>query len=141
MVPSEPRTNHSTQCLKKMKRKRKKIHPQMQHGPPAVEFKKLINLIYKQKFSLVFNLFKFVWYNLLDSEKCSSSINNLSNTVSMSILVTNYNQHHGLKPKYSDELILSPRLKKEAKFRNRKSRIKGYKKLFKNISGFKTESS
>ena len=29
---------------------------------PVEDFKKLINLIYKRKFSLVLNLFKFVWY-------------------------------------------------------------------------------
>ena len=59
MVPREPGINHSTQCPMKTKMKKTMIHPQGQCGPPTEEFKKLINLIYKRKFSLVFNLFKF----------------------------------------------------------------------------------
>ena len=39
------------------------------------------------------------------------------------MLVTNYNQYHGLKPKYSEEFILNLRLMKEAKLRKRKSSI------------------
>ena len=39
------------------------------------------------------------------------------------MLVTNYNQYHGLKPKDSNEFILNPRLMKEAKLRKRKSSI------------------
>ena len=62
-------------------------------------------------------------YNSLDSEECYSSINNSSNKNSISMLVTNYNQYHGLKPKDSDEFILNPRLMKEAKLRKRKSSI------------------
>ena len=39
------------------------------------------------------------------------------------MLVTNYNQYHGLKPKYSEEFMLNPRLMKEAKLRKHKSSI------------------
>ena len=62
-------------------------------------------------------------YNSLDSEECYSSINNSSNKNSISMLVTNYNQYHGLKPKDSEEFILNPRLMKETKLRKRKSSI------------------
>ena len=62
-------------------------------------------------------------YNSLDSEEWYSSINNSSNKSSISILVTNYNQYLGLKPKDSEEFILNPRLMKEAKLRKRKFSI------------------
>ena len=62
-------------------------------------------------------------YNSLDSEECYSSINNSSNKTSISMLVTNYNQYHGLKPKDSDIFILYPRLMKEVKLRKWKSSI------------------
>ena len=62
-------------------------------------------------------------YNSLDSEECYSSLNNSSNKNSISMLITNYNKYHGLKPKDSEEFILNPRLMKEAKLRKRKSRI------------------
>ena len=61
--------------------------------------------------------------NSLDSKECYSSINNSSNKTSISMLVTNYNQYHGLKTKDSEEFILNPRLIKEAKLRKRKSSI------------------
>ena len=68
-------------------------------------------------------------YNSLDSEECYSSINNSSNKNSISKLVTNYNQYHGLKLKDSEEFILNPRLMKEAKLRIRKSSITENKKF------------
>ena len=64
-----------------------------------------------------------ILYNSLDSEECYSSINNSSNKNSFSILVTNYNQYHGLKLKDSEQFILNLRLMKEAKLRKRKSSI------------------
>ena len=68
-------------------------------------------------------------YNLLDSEECYSSINNSSNKTSISMIVTNYNQYHGLKPKDSEEFILNPRFMKEDKLRKRKSSITENKKF------------
>ena len=41
----------------------------------------------------------------------------------------NYNQYHGLKPKYSKELMLNPRLMNEDKLRKHKSGITENKKL------------
>ena len=41
----------------------------------------------------------------------------------------NYNQYHGLKPKYSKELLLNPRLMKEDKLRKHKSGFTESKKL------------
>ena len=46
------------------------------------------------------------------------------------MLVTNYNQYHGLKSKDSKELILNPRLMKEIKLRKNKSIITEYKKHY-----------
>ena len=68
-------------------------------------------------------------YNSLDSEECYSSINNSSNKTSISMLVTNYNQYNCLKSKDSEELILNPRLMKEAKLRKQKSSITENKKF------------
>ena len=46
------------------------------------------------------------------------------------MLVTNYNQYHGLKPKDSEELILNSRLMKEAKLTKRKSSITEKQEIF-----------
>ena len=54
------------------------------------------------------------------------------------MLVTNYNQCHGLKSKDSEEFILNSRLIKEAKFRNRKSNITGNKKFLYLAKGIQT---
>ena len=62
-------------------------------------------------------------YNSLDSKECYISINNSSNKTSISMLVTNYNKYHDLKPKDSEEFMHNPRLMKEAKLRKRKSII------------------
>ena len=51
--------------------------------------------------------------NKLDSDECYSSINNSSDKTSISMLVTNYNQYHDLKPKESEEFILNTGLMKE----------------------------
>ena len=56
-------------------------------------------------------------YNPLDWEELFSSILSSSNKTSISMLVTNYNQFNGLKPKDSEEFQLNPRLMKEAKLR------------------------
>ena len=61
-----------------------------------------------------------VLYNSLDSGECYNSINNLSNKASICMLVTYYNQYHGLKLKDSKEHILNPKLIKEAKLRKNK---------------------
>ena len=59
-----------------------------------------------------------VLFNSLDSKECFNNINNLSNKVSIRILITNSNQYFDLKLKDSEELILNSRLMKEVKFRN-----------------------
>ena len=62
-------------------------------------------------------------YNSFDSDECYSSINNSGNKTSVSMLITNYNQFHSLKPKDSDEFILNSRLIKETKLRKHKFSI------------------
>ena len=62
-----------------------------------------------------------IQFSSFDSEECYNSINNSSNKASISMLVTNYNQYHGLMSKNSEELILNSRLMKEAKLRKHKS--------------------
>ena len=82
-----------------------------------------------------------VLFYSLDSEECYSSINNLSNKASISMLVTNYDQYFDLKPKDSEELILISKLMKEVKFRKRKSIIiETQEVLCKDKSGFVKKS-
>ena len=59
-----------------------------------------------------------VLFNLLDSEKCFNSTNNLSNKSSISMLVTNSDKYFNLKLKDSEELILSSRLWKKLNLEN-----------------------
>ena len=58
-------------------------------------------------------------YNSLNLEESYISINNSSNKISISILVTNYNHYHGLKLKDSEEFILTSSLMKETKLRKK----------------------
>ena len=53
------------------------------------------------------------------------------------MLVTNYDQYHGMRPKDYEDLILNSRLIKEAKFRKYKSN----KTLSKDKPAFVTELS
>ena len=56
-------------------------------------------------------------HSSFNSEEFYCSINNSSNKISISILITNYSQYKGLKPKDSEEFILSLKLMKVTKLR------------------------
>ena len=58
----ENRGSTTTPSARKKDEEKKKNPSAGAVWTPAVKFKKIINLIYKREFSLVFNLFKFVWY-------------------------------------------------------------------------------